>query len=146
MSNFVDIQPHEAIYSNRAASYIAIKEFARAKEDCKMAVRLNPDFARTYKRLFKAHLALGHVQEAEQALKTALQKDPNDRANPADTKLMENVSYQHRMVEKFGHNENPDERDYEKCASYCKQIIETCSHSVYHICLKIEMHLLSLQL
>jgi len=57
----IDIKPHETYYSNRAASLIAIKEFRRAMEDCKLAIRLNPDFARTFKRLFKCHLMLGHV-------------------------------------------------------------------------------------
>lgn len=53
-SEALEIQPHEAIYSNRAASYIALKKFELALNDCQAAVRLNPDFARTYKRLFKA--------------------------------------------------------------------------------------------
>ena len=30
----IEIQPHEAIYSNRAASYIALKNFRNALEDC----------------------------------------------------------------------------------------------------------------
>ena len=47
------------------------------------------------------------------------------------------------MIDKFGFGE---ELDYEKCASYCKQILETCTHTVNHICLRIEMHLRALQL
>lgn len=30
----IEIQPHEAIYSNRAASFIALKDFKRALDDC----------------------------------------------------------------------------------------------------------------
>jgi hypothetical protein len=30
----VEIEPHETIYSNRAASFIALKDFKRALEDC----------------------------------------------------------------------------------------------------------------
>lgn len=30
----LEIAPHETIFSNRAASFIAIKEFTRAMEDC----------------------------------------------------------------------------------------------------------------
>jgi len=37
-------------------------------EDCQAALRLNPEFARIYKRLFKSKLALGQVAEAKKAL------------------------------------------------------------------------------
>jgi tetratricopeptide (TPR) repeat protein len=104
-SDAIEIQPHETIFSNRAASFIAIKEFRRAMEDCQQAVRLNPDFARTYKRLFKAHMALGNVQEANEALQIAIQKEPNDAANKADSKLMEDVLYAQRMITKFSGEE-----------------------------------------
>ena len=63
----VAIQPTEQILSNRAASYIAIKEYKKALDDCKAAIRINPDFARVYKRLFKANLALGNIQDAKEA-------------------------------------------------------------------------------
>lgn len=62
-------------------------------EDCQQAVRLNPDFARTYKRLFKSHLALGNVADARTALKTAMEKDPSDKSNKADLELMDTVHY-----------------------------------------------------
>jgi len=61
----IEIQPHEAIYSNRAASLIALKDFKRALDDCQAAIRLNAEFAKIYKRLFRAHLGLGEVQEAK---------------------------------------------------------------------------------
>ena len=60
----LEIEPHETIYSNRAASLIALKNFKQALDDCHAAIRLNPDFQRIYKRLFKAHLGLGHVEQA----------------------------------------------------------------------------------
>jgi tetratricopeptide (TPR) repeat protein len=48
-------------------------------EDCQQAIRLNPDFARSYKRLYKAQLALGNIPEAQEALKIAVEKDPTDK-------------------------------------------------------------------
>ena len=30
----IEIEPHETIYSNRAASFIALKDYKRALEDC----------------------------------------------------------------------------------------------------------------
>jgi len=123
-----------------------MKEFQRAMEDCQMAIRLNPEFARTYKRLFKSHLALGNIIEANEALQIALQKDPSDKSNKADLELMETVSYQNKMIEKFRESGDPSEKNPEKCAFYCNQILENSTHSVKHICLRVESLLRSLQL
>ena len=65
-------------------AYIAVKEYRKALDDCKAAVRINPDFARTYKRLFKAHLALGNISPAKEALGQAITLDPNDASNKKD--------------------------------------------------------------
>ena len=64
----VEIQPHEAVLSNRAASFIAIKDYKNALDDIKFALRINPQFTRCYKRLFKANLGLGNIDDASQAL------------------------------------------------------------------------------
>lgn len=56
-----EIEPSAPILSNRAASYIALKQFRQAVEDCKAGIRINPSFQRIYKRLYKAQLALGDV-------------------------------------------------------------------------------------
>jgi len=76
-------------------------------------------------------------------LKTAIEKDANDKTNKPDSDLMETVYYQQRMIDKFASGED---QDTEKCANYCKSILETCTHSVEHICKRIEMLLKSLQL
>jgi len=60
----LNIQPSEQILSNRAAVYIALKQYRRAVEDCQAGIRINNSFARIYKRLFKALMALGQIQEA----------------------------------------------------------------------------------
>jgi len=38
----LQIQPSETILSNRAAVYIALKQFRRAVEDCQAGIRINP--------------------------------------------------------------------------------------------------------
>lgn len=57
----IELEPHETTHSNRALCFIQKLEFKRAEEDCKAAIRINPEFARTYKRLFRAHLGQGNV-------------------------------------------------------------------------------------
>jgi tetratricopeptide (TPR) repeat protein len=91
LTQCLEIQPHETIYSNRAASFIALHDYKRALEDCQAGIRLNPAFAKIYKRLFKAHICLGNVAEAKQALDIAIEADPNDSTNKSDKNLMEEV-------------------------------------------------------
>ena len=74
----VNIQPSEQILSNRAASFIALKQYRRAVEDCQAGIRINHEFPRIYKRLFKAQLALGNIAEAKEALDMACNLDPSD--------------------------------------------------------------------
>jgi len=117
-----------------------LKEFKRALDDCQAGIRLNPSFAKIYKRLFKAHISLGNIGEAELALKTAIEMDPNDSTNKSDQNLMEEVLHQAAMIEKCGaedHGMNED-IDYDKAASYCNSILKNCPASVHYACLKIE--------
>lgn len=121
--------------SNRAASYIAIKEYRKALDDCKAAIRINPDFARVYKRLFKAHLALGNIQDAKEAFDQAVTLDPNDATNKKDKESLDTVIHQQSMIEKF--NSEADQ-DYQRAVGYCDSILNNCPASVFHICLKCE--------
>lgn len=41
------------------------------------------------------------------------------------------------MIEKFSDGQQA-EQDWDKVASYCATQLETCSHSVKHVCLRIE--------
>ena len=57
----IDIEPSAPILSNRAASYIALKEYTKAIDDAKRAIHMDEKFAKAQKRLFKCYLALGDV-------------------------------------------------------------------------------------
>ena len=107
-SQALEISPSEQILSNRAASYIAVKEYKKALDDCKAAIRINPDFARTYKRLFKAHLALGNIDPAKEALEQAVALDPNDASNKKDQEALSTVVHQQAMIDKFNSEEDKD--------------------------------------
>jgi hypothetical protein len=63
-------------------------------EDCQAGVRLNPAFAKIYKRLFKAHISLGNISDAYLALMTAIEMDPSDSTNKSDQNLMDEVVHQ----------------------------------------------------
>ena len=87
------MQPSVQIYSNRAAVYIAIKQYRKAVEDCQAGIRLNPEFARIYKRLFKSQMALGKISESREALEQACTLDPNDATNAKDKEQMNTITH-----------------------------------------------------
>lgn len=117
-----------------------MKDFKRALEDCQWALRLNPGFTKIYKRLFKAHTGLGNIEQAKQALSTAIQMDPNDASNKADQNLMDEVIHQANMIEKCGAEDNgmtDGDIDYAKAASYCNSLLKNCPLAIPYMGLRI---------
>lgn len=103
-----------------------MKDYKHALEDCQAALRLNPNFSKIYKRLFKANIGLGNIDEAKEALNKAIEMDPNDATNKADNELMGEVIHKANMIEKCGAEDNgmlDGDIDYDKAASYCKSIL-----------------------
>ena len=72
-------------------SFIHLKQYRRAVEDCQAGIRLNAEFPRIYKRQFKAYLALGETNLAKESLDRAVALDPNDATNGKDKDLMNTV-------------------------------------------------------
>jgi DnaJ homolog subfamily C member 7 len=71
-----------AYYTNRAASYMAIKRFRTALADCQTAARLQAEApsAKTLVRLARCQLALGSPTPALSTLRDALSAEPNNSA------------------------------------------------------------------
>jgi len=59
-------------YSNRAAAYIAIKNFENAISDTHKALKVDPRYFKAYYRMGQANLSLGRNKEAVQAFQSAL--------------------------------------------------------------------------
>lgn len=59
------MQPYEPSYlTNRAIAYLKIENFEFAMNDCKMALYIDPKFAKAYNRMSKCQVALGDLKEA----------------------------------------------------------------------------------
>jgi len=86
--------------------------------------------------LFKANLGLGNIDDAEQALKTAIQMEPADAKNKADQNLMDEVLHQRKSIEKYGAEDRGmnEDIDYAKAASYCSSILKNCPHAIFYMC------------
>lgn len=58
--NYLDIELDEvaelksALFSNRAACYVMLKQYQKAVDDCKQALRINPQNLRARQRMMKA--------------------------------------------------------------------------------------------
>ena len=72
-------------------SYINLKMYRKAVEDCQAGIRLDATFARVYKRLFMAYLALGEVVQAKEALDHAVQLNASDPTNVKDKDVINTV-------------------------------------------------------
>ncbi|KAJ3783348.1 hypothetical protein GGU10DRAFT_361198 [Lentinula aff. detonsa] len=89
----IEMNPLEpAFLTNRAASYMALKRFRPALDDCQHAATLqsaNPS-AKTLLRLARCQLALGSPTPASSTLRTVLSLEPkNSAANQLKTKITE---------------------------------------------------------
>ena len=84
-SSAITLDPTNAVlYSNRAAAYTALGKktpalLQKALADSRMAIRLQPDFAKAYLRLGTALSLLKQYEEAVQAFASGLSKDPSSR-------------------------------------------------------------------
>jgi DnaJ homolog subfamily C member 7 len=74
------IHPEPAYLTNRAASYMAMKRFRPALDDCQQAafVQSSSPQPKTLIRLARCHLALGSPVPALNTLRTALSIDPKN--------------------------------------------------------------------
>eukprot|EP00667_Euglena_gracilis_P020800 EG_transcript_22585 len=67
-------------YSNRAAAYANLGQWAEALEDAQHTTRLAPDWPKGHVRCGDCHAALGQHEEAVKAYSTALRLEPTNAA------------------------------------------------------------------
>lgn len=70
----------EVMYVNRAACHLELRNYRSCTADCAGAIRLNPGNVKAYYRSAKALLALGKVEEAEDACARGLAVDGGNAA------------------------------------------------------------------
>jgi tetratricopeptide (TPR) repeat protein len=70
----------ETLYVNRAAAHLELKNFRSCTLDCAAALRLNPANSKALYRSARALLAVGRVEEAEDACARGLLVEPNNKA------------------------------------------------------------------
>ena len=75
------LNPNSAItLSNRSAVFLHFKEYTQAIEDANQAIRVDPDFVKSYFRLGKCHVATGNLVQAKVMFEKALSSEPNNQS------------------------------------------------------------------
>ncbi|MBI5586054.1 MAG: tetratricopeptide repeat protein, partial [Deltaproteobacteria bacterium] len=67
--------PHFAYY-NRGQAYLALKDYGRARENFREALRLSPRYSLAYLGLGRSWKGSGHLEEAADAFKKAIEFAP----------------------------------------------------------------------
>jgi len=122
-----------AFYTNRAIAYLKIENFDLAMNDCKMALEVNPSFAKAYNRMSKCHIALGDLVQASIILQKSIDLEPDNAVNKKDQKALGDLKIIQSLVDKAIAEER-----YDKAVTNLSSILKECAQSIKHICLKIE--------
>ncbi|CAE7416046.1 HOP2 [Symbiodinium natans] len=69
----------EKLFSNRSACYVKLKKFDKALADAKRCVSLKPDWPKAYFRLGQAHRGLKQWEEAIDAFREGLFREPSNK-------------------------------------------------------------------
>jgi DnaJ family protein C protein 7 len=75
MDDMQDKQLIAALYSNRAATNLNLKEYNACVDDCRSAIAIDPTYTKAYVRLSRAYIAQGQFERACQALKSGMAVD-----------------------------------------------------------------------
>lgn len=67
-----------ALYSNRAASWQGLSDYAKAAEDADLCIKVRPDWLKGYFRKGVAMQSMGNPDEAQKAFQEALRVEPNN--------------------------------------------------------------------
>ncbi|KAI1143061.1 TPR-like protein [Hypoxylon sp. FL0543] len=88
----------ESLYVNRAACHLELKNYRSCWLDCAAALRLNDKNLKAYYRSAKAFLAVGRVEEADDACARGLALDQNN--NPLKTVAREIIKKSEELAAK----------------------------------------------
>ena len=75
-----------------------VENFERAKQDCQLALNINPSFAKAYNRLSKCYVALGDLYQAGVQLAKSMEIDSKNEINKKDQKILADLKIVDSLV------------------------------------------------
>ncbi|KAL0477152.1 Hsp40/DnaJ [Acrasis kona] len=89
----IEKNPSEhTLYTNRAATYLQLKQYKEAAADATKATEIDPKFAKGWFRLGQSNLQMGKMLEAKLSLQKALDITPNDKAVAAELNNLQKIT------------------------------------------------------
>lgn len=76
-------------FANRAAAYMYLQDYIKAKKDCKVAVEMNPQYSRAYHRLGRICAHLNEKEDARTYYSKAIEIDPSNEKYKADLQALD---------------------------------------------------------
>lgn len=133
-SQAIELKPEAAFYSNRAACHIHLKRFHKAIDDCKKAIELDEKSVKPYYRLAQAHAALGELKQAQDVLKSGIERHPNE-----PNMLREHDSMQILSSYKDGLTKMIEEQQLPEALKKVSSLLEKCEMDYDLLVMKIEL-------
>jgi len=120
-------------YTNRAMAYMKLEKYDEAMRDCQKAVILDERNSKAFNKLSKCKIAFGDLIGASIALAKSMEIEPLNPTNKKDQRALDDLKITESLVKKA-----VGEELFEKAVTNLTQLLESCSHSISLICLKIE--------
>ena len=103
-----------------------------AMRDCQVALRYDDKNAKAYNKLSKCHIAFGDLVAASISLSKSLAFEPQNPTNKKDQRSLNDLKVVETLFKKA-----MAEDKYEKAVTNINQLLESCSHSIDLMCIKI---------
>jgi len=112
---------NHALFSNRCATYIALKKFENALSDAEKCIQLKPDWAKGYYRRGEALEYLLRYPEAFRAFNEGLKIDPNDALIKTAVERMSALLQELKITEEqMAAQANPESDKFETMIKWMK--------------------------
>lgn len=96
-------------FSNRSAAYTLMKKHEDALDDCKVAVSLNPQYAKAHLRLATGYYTLKKYEEAIESAKKTLELQPDNEAAKETLSLAQKALKKKKA--RGGNNDDDEDED-----------------------------------
>jgi len=96
-------------------------------------LHIDPKFAKAYNRLSKCHIAAGELYEASVALAKSNELEPGNPVNKKDQRHLADLKITETLINKALAADL-----WEKAVTNLTALLQDCTQSVKHHCLKIE--------
>ena len=124
---------HAAYYGNRSAAYIRLNYYAKALEDARKSVQIDPKFIKGHMRIAKCHCAMGEITAAINACQIVLDLEPTNKTALEELQQLETAQKYEQQGE-----ESYEKRDFKQVVSTMNLCIQSSPFSVKYKIRKAE--------